>query len=371
MSAPAQSPTRLDLAVFLPSLEGGGAERVMLDLIGAAREQGTSVELVLAARRGDLVDEVPAGTVVVDLRQPRTATAVLPLARYLRRRRPRALLATLEHANVVALLAGALAPGTRVSVREANTPSRDLEGGPVRSRVVLWLMRRLYRRAHAIIAVSQGVADDLVSTLPLPSEKVVAIPNPVLTPRLERGALEPLTHPWFAPGEPPVVLGVGRLAPQKGFTLLLEAFARARERVACRLVVLGDGEERATLERLAAEWGVSDHVDLPGFAPNPFAFMARAGAFVLSSRWEGLPSALIQAMALGAAAVATDCPSGPAEVLVGSERAFLVPVDDSAAMTDAITGALAAGRGRQSDDWLERYRLEPLALRYLQTLGVK
>ena len=359
-----------ELAVFLPSLAGGGAERVMLDLIAALVGQGRSVELVLASRHGALADEVPDGVSVVDLRQPRTVTAVVPLTRYLRRRRPAALLATLEHANVVALLAGRLAGGVRVSVREANTLSRDLAQGPPRSRAVLWLMRRLYPRAHALIAVSQGVADDLVRELRLPGQRVTVIPNPVITPRLEAGANTPLPHPWFAAGAPPVVLGVGRLTRQKGFDVLVHAFALARQRRACRLMLLGDGEDREALERLARELGVHDEVALPGFAANPFAYMARAGTFVLSSRWEGLPNALIQAMALGVPAVATDCPSGSTEVLAGSARATLVPVGDSEAMAAAIVTALSAGRGPQPEAWRRRYLLDDVARRYLATVGV-
>lgn len=363
---PAAAP---DLAVFLPSLAGGGAERAMLDLTAEACRQGHSVELVLASCHGPLVDEVADGVVVVDLGRRRTVSAIVPLARYLRRRRPRALLATLEHANVVALLAGRLAPGVRVSVREANTLSRDLAQGPLRSRAVLWLMRRLYARAHNVIAVSRGVAEDLARTLPLPERRVTVIPNPVITPRLEAGARAAPPHPWFVAGEPPVVLGVGRLTRQKGFDVLLHAFALARQRCASRLMLLGDGEERDALARLALELGVHEDVALPGFAGNPFGHMARAGAFVLSSRWEGLPNALIQAMALGAPAVATDCPSGPAEVLSGSQRSTLVPVDDREAMADAIVRALEAGRGHQPEAWRERYLVDGVARRYLDAVG--
>ena len=367
MSRPQGPPP--DLAVFLPSLAGGGAERVMLDLIQAALEQGRSVELVLASRHGAFSDQVPDGASVVDLGRARTLTALPGLVAYLRRRRPTALLATLEHANTVALMAARLARYPKVSVREANTVSRDLVGGSLRSRAVLWLMRRLYRRAHAVIAVSRGVADDLVATLPLPTERVRVIPNPVITPRLERLAQEPLEHPWFAPGEPPVVLGVGRLTEQKGFDALIEAFARARERRTCRLVLLGEGEARGDLERLAVALGVEQEVAMPGFVDNPFPYMARAGAFALSSRWEGLPNVLIQALALGAPAVASDCPSGPAEVLQGSQRAVLVRVEDTLALADGIVTALAAGRGSQDEAWRARYQVGPIAQRYLEAVG--
>jgi glycosyltransferase involved in cell wall biosynthesis len=360
-----------DLALFLPTLDGGGAERVMLDVATSAAAQGVRVELVLASRRGRYLDDVPEEVPIVDLGRERTVTALLPLARYLRRRRPRALLATLEHANVVALLAGIAAPGVPVSVREANTVTRDLQPDSARSRAVLWLMRRLYPRARAVIAVSQGVADELHRELAVPTERISVIANPVLTPRLQAGADAPLDHPWFADGAPPVVLGVGRLAAQKGFVDLLEAFALARPHTRCRLMILGEGDERAALEERARALGVAEDVALPGFVANPFAFMSRAAAFVLSSHWEGLPNVLIQAVALGTPVVATDCPSGPAEVLDGGRLGRLVPVGDPRAMADALLAALAAERQTPPTSWRARYQVDAVARQYLEAVGLR
>src|SRR6201999_2607913 len=131
--------------------------------------------------------------------------------------------------------------------------------------------------------------------------------------------------PWFEPDGPPIVLAGGRLHRQKGFDVLLRAFAIARGQVACRLVMLGEGADRTALMAQAEQSGLGYDIDMPGFCDNPFALMARAGAFVLSSRWEGFPNALVEAMACGAPVIATDCPSGPHEILQGGEIAPLVP----------------------------------------------
>jgi glycosyltransferase involved in cell wall biosynthesis len=361
---------RPDLAFFLPSLAGGGAERVAVDLATTLAAAGHRVELVLARREGPFLADVPATVPVVDLRASRIAASMPALARYLRQRRPQALLATLEHANVIALLAARAAPGVRVVVREANTTPLDLGADGARGRVVGWLMRRLYPRAHRVVAVSEGVARALRDGFGVPAAKVEVIGNPVVTPRVLAGAGRAPVHPWFHDGGPPVVLGVGRLAPQKGFDVLLRAFAAARRRHPCRLLILGEGELRPELEALAADLGVADAVALPGFDPDPFPALAAAGAFVLSSAWEGLPNALIQAMALGTPAVATDCPSGPSEVTDGGRLGWLVPVGDVGAMADAIVAALAGTRRPMDARWLARYAPEGIAARYERVLGL-
>ena len=164
----------------------------------------------------------------------------------------------------------------------------------------------------------------------------------MVTAALEAAAREPVAHAWLRPGEPPVVLGVGKLSPQKGFDVLLRAFARVRAERPARLVILGEGPQRRALERLARELGIADDVSLPGFVANPFAWMARCAVFALSSRWEGLPSVLIEALACGCAVVSTDCPSGPAEILDGGAFGPLCPVGDAAALAGAILRVLEA-----------------------------
>jgi glycosyltransferase involved in cell wall biosynthesis len=207
-------------------------------------------------------------------------------------------------------------------------------------RFLRWMAKRVYPWADAIIAVSGGVADDLVRLTDIPRERITTIYNPVLTPELLAGASEPPPHAWLAARDVPVVLGVGKLKIQKDFATLIRAFARLRTARAAKLVILGDGALRGDLERLARELGLAADVALPGYDPNPWAWMAHASVFVLSSAWEGLPGVLIEAMACGCPVVSTDCPSGPAEILEQGAYGPLVPVRDDAALAAAILSVL-------------------------------
>lgn len=366
------------IALFMHGLQGGGAERVVLDLADLFRRAGHHAQVVVGTRRGEYADDVPEGIEVYEvgsrpvlgrlqalaadpggfaalarpvLFAPRTSTTVgyLPgLTAYLRRERPDALLSVLSYGNLVAIWARRLAGvPTRIVVSERNTLSQSHVATKKRQR--RWrqrhlpaLIARTYPFADAITTVSEGVADDLAEATGLPRESLVTVYNPVVTERLSERAGEPLDHPWFRPGEPPVVLGVGRLRPQKDFETLLRAFASLRERRAARLVILGEGPARSKLEGLARELGISEHFALPGFVRNPFAYMARAGVFVLSSKFEGLPGALIQAMACGCSVVSTDCPSGPREILEAGRHGELVAVGDPKSLASAIERALLA-----------------------------
>lgn len=202
-------------------------------------------------------------------------------------------------------------------------------------------MRWAYASADGAVAVSEGVADDLRHTFGVPDRKIWTLYSPIVTDDVRRLASLDPEHPWFVPDAPPVVLGVGRLRDHKGFMSLIEAFAKVRATRAMRLVLLGEGEQRSALERHAFELGVGDDVALPGFVSNPFAFMARSSVYVLSSEFEGLPGTLIQAMACGCPVVATDCRSGPREILADGRYGLLVPVGDIEAMARAIGSVLA------------------------------
>lgn len=330
------------LAVFVPSFRGGGAERVMTTVAAGFAARGVPVDVVVATRVGPNAPAATERLRVVDLRAGRLLAAIPGLARYLRRAAPGALLSALPHANVAAVWARHLARAqTRLVLSEHTTPSLSAAlGTHRRARILPFFMRRAYPRADALVAVSEGVADDLAALLGLPREAVTRIYNPVVSERLAALAAAPLDHPWFAPAAPPVILGVGRLTAAKDFATLLRAFAELRGRRAARLVILGEGEERAALEALAHRLGVAGDVALPGFEDNPYRYMRRASAFALSSRWEGLGNALIEAMACGAPVVATDCPNGPREILEDGRHGRLVPVGDAASLARALEACL-------------------------------
>jgi glycosyltransferase involved in cell wall biosynthesis len=184
------------------------------------------------------------------------------------------------------------------------------------------------------------VAADTRCLTGLPADRVVVIRNPVVTPAVDVLSREPVLHPWFRQTAIPVIMGAGRLTAQKDFPLLIRAVARVRKQRPCRLVILGQGELRGELEALAESLGIGSEVWLAGHVANPLAFMAKASVFVLSSIWEGSPNVLTEALAVGTPAVATDCPSGPREILGGGEFGPLVPVGDLPALADAILATL-------------------------------
>jgi len=359
------------VALFLPSLRGGGAERVMVNLARGFAERGLAVDLVLARAEGPYLAEVPSSVRAVDLGARRVLYALPGLLRYLRRERPHAMLSALNHANVVAIWAWLLSGvETRLVVSEHSTLSRSTENASsLRRRFIPLLIKRFYPRTDAVVTVSRGVAEDLVAQTRLPAEKVKVIYNPVVTPELFAKAEEPLDHPWFRPGEPPVIVGVGRLTAAKDFPTLLRAFALVRQDRPARLVILGEGEDRPELETLVRELGVERDVALPGFVDNPYKYMKRAAVFVLSSQWEGFGMVLVEAMALGTPVVSTDCPSGPAEILEGGKWGRLVPVGKPGQLAGAIMAVLKGERCDPSPR-VSSFSIEAITDEYIQLLGV-
>ena len=332
------------LAIFVPSMLGGGAERIALNLARGISERGYVVDLVLAEAQGPYLAEVPASVRVVDLKASRTLKSLPGLVRYLRRERPQAMLSMLGHANLIALWARRLADvPSRVVVSVRNTLSRSAQHSPsLRNSLMLKLIRRYYPWADGIVAVSKGVADDLSQVAGIARDRIQVIYNPIVTPALREKARAPLDHPWFMNGQAPVVLSVGRLTAtnQKDFPTLIEAFAQVRRSRPARLMILGEGEQRANLEAMVKQLGLEQDVLLPGFVANPYPYMRRASVFVLSSRWEGLPGVLIEGLYCGAPLVATDCPSGPREILKDGQYGQLVPVGDVSGMARAIETSL-------------------------------
>lgn len=362
------------IAWFLPSLRGGGAETNAVRLAGGLAAEGVGVDLVIAEPGGELRSAVPPTVRVIDLMCRRVVTALPALAEHLSREQPAALLSSMSHANVVALGAKRLAGvSTRVVVTEHIPPSQGWPRAPrpIIRRIVPALVRTAYRYADTVVAVSEGVKSDLCATLGLPAEEIRVIYNPVVSPQMLSRAREPVSHPWLEDTSVPLLLGVGRLKPQKDFLGLLEALALARRTRPMRLLILGEGPERPRLEARVMELGLENCVDMPGFVSNPFAYMARAALFVLSSRWEGLPTVLIEAMALGCPVVSTNCPSGPSEILEDGLHAPLVPIAEPAALASAILDVLHREIDR---DALRRrasaFSLERAVPRYREVLGV-
>ncbi|MGD2064689.1 MAG: glycosyltransferase, partial [Nitrospirota bacterium] len=302
-----------------------------------------------------------------------SAVAVPSLVRYLRRERPDAVLAAKDRAIRAAALARRLAGWRgRLVGRLGTNLTASLEGrSPLARMARLAPMPLFYRKVDRIIAISDGVAEDARRTTKVPEARITVVRNPVVSPRLTELAASPCPHRWLEDGGDPVILGAGRLTRQKDFATLVRAFARLNVDRPARLVILGEGRQRDMLEALAGELGVADRVMLPGFDPNPYAWMARARLFVLSSRWEGLGSVLVEALALGTPAVATDCPSGPREILADGRYGPLVPVGDdttlATAMGATLDAPLAAAVLREA---VAEYTVEAATRAYLAALDL-
>ncbi|SFP43753.1 glycosyltransferase [Qipengyuania nanhaisediminis] len=341
------------IAIFIPSLGGGGAERVMVTLANAFVERGHSVDLLLARAKGPYLHEVSNKVRIVDLKATRVVRCLYPLYRYLRREGPDAMLSALNYANVIAILAWKLA---RVSTRMAVSERSSLARNPTSftGKVTRLLMRWLYPKAHKVICVSNGIEADIREIIQVPPDKTVTIYNPIDVEMVHENMTAPLAHPWFTNESAPVILAAGRLTEAKDYPTLLRAFALFRNERDAKLVILGQGEDQAKLKTLSQNLGISADVDFLGFQGNPFAYMSRCDLFVMSSAWEGFPNALVQAMACGARIVSTNCRTGPDEILEYGKWGKLVPVGDfaslCAAMADALDEELPPnGRGRVSD----------------------
>jgi glycosyltransferase involved in cell wall biosynthesis len=331
------------LAIFLATSGHSGVDRVMRNLIIEFAGRGLTIDLLRIANHGPYLDEIPPGVHLVDLGTAHVSTAFWPLARYLRRRRPAALMTDKDRVNRMALWARRLTGvPTRVAVRVGTTVSENLARRGVVKRWLQYASIRLfYPWADAILVPSHGAADDLARVGRLDPRRISVVPSPIAGERLLAQAAEPAPHPWFDDPAVPVVLGVGELCARKDFATLIRAFARLHAERPCRLMILGEGRQRAQLEALVRELDLEADVAMPGFVSNPYAYMARAAMFVLSSRCEGSPVVLMEALAVGVPVVSTDCPSGPREILHGGDVGPLAPIGDDVALARAMAETLA------------------------------
>jgi len=379
--ADAGEPAQVRIACFFSTSGHSGVDRAARHLIPALARRGYRVDLLKVRRHGPNLDaeqgETPAGVGVVDLGSRHTYACLPAIVRYLRRERPAVLLSDKDRVNRTALLARGLARiwgqvPTRLILSSGTTISVDLA---TRGRLERWVQRtsmgRLYPLADGVIVTSAGVADDMAVYTGLSRELIRVVPSPVVPESLFDAQLPRPDHPWLGDPARPLILSAGELCGRKGFDTLLRAFALVRAQRPCRLMILGRGAAREALLALAAELGVAEDFALPGFVPRPYAWMAHADLFAFSSRWEGLGFVLIEALAVGTPVVATDCPSGPREVLAQGRFGRLVPVDDHQAMAQAIRATLDAPLPPQTLRQAARpYAIEASTDAYLDAFGL-
>jgi glycosyltransferase involved in cell wall biosynthesis len=331
------------------ALGSGGIGRNMLNLAAAFERRGAVVDLVFT---GDVhvgrEAEIPAGVSVVQL-AGRTRYALPAAVRYLRRQRPDMVISAHNHVNVLMLVARMLARADRTRVVCTFRTHRSVHMENSDRRGVLYdrLALGFYRRAHRLVAVSEGVARDMEAGTGLPAGSIDVIYNPAWTGSMAERSEATCEHRWLIGKTAPVVIGAGRLTRQKDFDSLIRAFGLVREVIDARLIILGEGEDRVKLEKLVLESGLSGVVDLPGHVVNPLAYFANADLFVLSSAWEGFGNVVVEALGCGLPVVSTNCPSGPAEILGHGAFGRLVPVGAVGEMAEAMKDLLRAPPSRE------------------------
>jgi glycosyltransferase involved in cell wall biosynthesis len=360
------------VAFLIGSFGGGGIERITAHLAHNFVKLGVKIDLILNREDRTHLWRMPSQTRVIDLNAPNLYMSIPGLVRYIQQERPTALLAADHYLNEIALLSKRIAGvPLRVVVAEHNQLSKTAQNATkLKGRLAPLFARSLYPWADGIVAVSDGVAQDLAQAAKIPLARIQTIYNPVINPELFASAKEPLVHDWFTKATVPTILGVGKLEQQKDFPNLIRAFAKVRQVQPARLVILGWGPDLPQLVALVQELGIAADVDFPGYVQNPYAYMARASVFVLSSAWEGLPTVLIEAMALGTPVVSTDCESGPAEILAGGKYGYLTPVGDSQSLADAILQVLSGHQKSVDPNWLDQFGLEAATQKYLDILGI-
>ena len=359
------------VALFVPALGGGGAQRVMTILASGLSEANVQVDLVLANATGPYLNDIPSHVNVVDLKGGRILTSIHRLMLYLKNENPSVMLSTVAHANVAALLAKRFSgSSTKLFIRVENTISiatADEKG--FRSKILLYLIRKLYPWANGVVAPSQGVADDLKQEFNISEDLISVIYNPVVRPEIYEKAKCEIKHPWFNAGEPPVIISVGRLTKQKDYATLINALSIVNKKQQARLIILGEGEDRNELTSLITKLNLQDYVDLAGFVDNPYAYMAKSNVYVLSSLWEGLPNTLIEAMAVGLPIVATDCKSGPKEILLNGKYGWLSPTGSASSIAEGIIQALSSDAFPMPDsESLQLFQREKIVDKYLNLL---
>jgi len=348
-------------------LAGGGAEKLYLNLTPRFIEAGWDIVFLVDKIGGALDGSVPEGAQLVQLDVDRLRHALPKLIRYLRREPPDILLSSISPNNAAVLLAKLVTLiRTQFLITQHNTLSREANNGGI-YRILPLAFRLLLRFADDVVAVSRGVAVDLARSTGFDPAKITVIPNGVVTDDFAERARAECPHPWLPPTGEPVLLGVGRLTPQKDFATLIRAFAELRRHRPAKLIILGEGPERADLTALAHSLGVAESIDMPGYVANPLPYISNASLLVLSSAYEGFGLVLAEALACGTPVVSTNCDHGPAEILDGGRYGALVPVGDWSSMASAIDATVDQPAARSILQARgDEYSIAACAARYLE-----
>lgn len=357
------------VAIFCPSLSGGGAEKAMVNLASGLVSLGAKVDFLLVQVQGRFIGDIPEKAQIVDLGGKRTISVLPALIRYLRKEEPSVLLTALDNASVVGIVSKILCRARTPIVVSVHAPlSRSVgRATTIFGRIFDRLIRWTYPIADAVVAVSDGVRNDLLDNYHLASSKVHTIYNPIIGESIRQKSAETVTHSWLRDGAPPFVLAVGRLSDEKDYKTLISAFYLIRKNIKVRMLILGEGPEKDCLQLMINKLHLENDVFLEGFHTNPYVFMKHCSCYVLSSKFEGFGNVLVEALEMGCSIVSTDCPGGPNEILKGGCFGQMVPIGDVDAMAKAILNAISKGRNKQTESLtshLKKFEIGRVASQY-------
>lgn len=328
------------ICIFPDRLDNGGVGRYTINLAEALMAQGAKVDLFVTAPQGELFLQRPKEARLF-VGGGSTKRSILPFYKYLRAEQPDLLITANTYIDIVGVVVNLLAgkPSRQVVTIHTAHSADDMSGKKRLKQVYEILCRFLYPQARHIVAVSKAVAQDTKHYFNI-KKPIKVIYNPAVTPSLYSKSEGRAEHPFFQNKQAPVILAIGRLSAQKDFSTLLRGFAALRQQRHAKLVILGEGEERSLLEALAKDLNLGDDLSMPGFVDNPYPYIKNADVLVSSSAWEGLPTVIIEALALGTPVVATDCPGGSSEILEGGKYGKLVAMKNPNALAGAILETL-------------------------------
>ena len=364
---------RPKIAILVSFSGEGGVEKMLTNLAAGFLARGVDVDFLLVKDRGKHVDSIPAGARVIKSGVSSSMGSLPWIVKYLRRARPDAVLAAKDRAGRAAVLARKISGvSTRLVIRLGTHLSESMKGkNRLQKALRYYPAKWFYPGADAIVCVSPGVLEDFVNITGLARSRFRVVSNPVVTPELSELASKQLQDEWFPDPSASSILAVGRMTDQKDFSTLLQAFAQLYQQKKCRLLILGEGPKRRELESEIRRLGIEEAVRMPGFVPNPYSYMANADLFVLSSVFEGSPNVLKEALALGTPVVATDCKSGPREILQNGKYGHLVSIRSPQELADAMKQVLENPPDRSLlPEAVSGYTLEASCRDYLEVLGI-
>ncbi|MGE5403311.1 MAG: glycosyltransferase [Candidatus Saccharibacteria bacterium] len=332
------------IAIFIPDLMCGGAERVMIDLAGGITECDCEVDLVLSSAEGPFLNQVPVGINVVDLKCKRVLFSLPKLIKYLRSRKPSIILTAKDHVNVLAIISAMFSQRSRsiITIHDMTDSMYNLFNSAtsfksrMKEKVIQSLAKILYPKTAAIIAVSQAAAEEFSSFYNIDPRRINVIYNPLDFERISFLSKQDVDHPWFGEGQAAVILGIGRLEQEKDFATLIRAFATVREHIQARLIIMGLGSQQAELQNLIDTLNLQNEALLWGYEENPYKYIKAAGVVALSSKYETLPTVLIETLYLQKGFVGTNCCGGIHEIIGDTDYPYLVPTGDHKQLAQAL-----------------------------------